>query len=326
MSLRREALPGNRRIAVIAFHGISLFHLAIPGMVFGEDRTDGGVPRFEVQICASEPGPLSTSTGITIVTSHGLDAVRHADTVIVPSWRDPEEQPSEALLEALRQAAGRGACLVGLCLGSWVLAAAGLLDGRPATTHWISSAAFTRRYPRIHVDPRVLYIDDGDVLTSAGAAAGIDCCLHLLRRWCGTQAAGYVARRLVVPLHRAGGQAQYIERPIPARAEDERLSKALDWARTRLDEPLGLDSLARQACMSRRTFTREFRRATGASPGQWLRDQRVALAQRLLETTDQPVERIAHHAGFGTAASLRQHFKAMLGISPSAFRERFRGH
>ena len=315
----------NRTIAVVAFHGISPFHLSIPCMIFGEDRTAGGVPRFDVRVCAAEPGPLSTSAGITLTTRYGLEQLKKADIIIVPSWREPEEMPPAPLLNALSKAEQRGACLVGLCLGSFVLAAAGVLDGRPATTHWLAAETFARRYPGVHLNPDVLYVDDGNVLTSAGAAAGIDCCLHLLRKWCGARVAGYVARRLVVPLHRQGGQAQYIEHSLPAPREGERLSGVLDWAQRNLDKPLGLDMLAERARMSRRTFTRQFRKVTGMTAGKWLLNQRLVLAQLQLETTAWPIDVIAERAGFGSALSLRQHFRVAFGISPSTYRRGFRG-
>ncbi len=315
----------NRTIAVVAFHGISPFHLSIPCMVFGEDRTAGGVPRFDVRVCAAEPGPLSTSAGITVNTVYGLEQLKRADTIIVPSWRDPEETPPALLLEALRKARQRGACLVGLCLGSFVLAAAGVLDDRPATTHWLAAETFARRYPGVYLNREVLYVDDGEVLTSAGAAAGIDCCLHLLRKWCGAKVAGYVARRMVVPLHRQGGQAQYIEHPLPVRAQRERLSGVLEWAQRNVHKPLALDMLAGRARMSRRTFTRQFRKVTGTTTGRWLLNQRLALAQQLLETTDRRIDVIAERTGFGSAVSLRQHFRTAFGIAPSTYRREFRG-
>ncbi len=315
----------NRIIAVVAFHGISPFHLSIPCMIFGEDRSAGGVPQFDVRVCAAERGPLSTSAGVTLNARYGLKELKRADTIIVPSWRDPGETPPAPLLDALRQAKQRGACLVGLCLGSFVLAAAGVLEGRPATTHWLAAETFARRYPGVALNPDVLYVDDGKVLTSAGAAAGIDCCLHLLRKWCGARVAGYVARRMVVPLHRQGGQAQYIEHSLPAPAAGERLSGTLDWAQRNIDKPLGLEVLAKRARMSRRTFTRHFRKVTGTTAGRWLLNQRLALAQLLLETTGRPIDVIAERVGFGSAVSLRQHFGATFGVSPSTYRRAFRG-
>ncbi|MHB8564776.1 MAG: helix-turn-helix domain-containing protein [Acidiferrobacteraceae bacterium] len=313
-------------IAVIAFSGISPFHLAVPSMVFGEDRRAAGVPPFEVLVCAAEPGPLPTSAGFLIQTPYGLGDLARAQTIIVPSWRNPEERPPASLLRALRVAQARGARLVGLCLGSFVLAAAGILDGRPATTHWLWVDELARRYPEVEVRPDVLYIDDGDVVTSAGTAAGIDCCLHLLRMQCGAEIANYVARRMVVPPHRQGGQAQYIERPVPVvPTAGDRFAEVLAWVAGNLGQPHPLDALAERALMSRRSFTRRFRQVTGTTFGAWLVNERLALAQRLLETTDQSIDRIASAAGFGSSVSLRQHFAAAFRVSPSVYRRTFRG-
>lgn len=314
-----------RTIAVIAFEGITPFHLSIPCEVFGTDRSAAGVPRFDLRICAVEAGSLSTSSGFTITAPYSIEGLVDADTVIVPSWHDPYVLPPESLLEALREAHARGACLVGLCLGTFVLAATGILDGRSATTHWLCAHELARRYPRIRVNPDVLYVDDGDVVTSAGVAAGIDCCLHLLGKWYGADIASRVARRMVVPLHRQGGQAQYIELPLFVGGKDKRMSAVLDWAGCQLDQPLDVDTLAEQARMSRRTFTRRFRKATGTTVNDWLRHQRLALAQRLLETTDQPIDLIAARAGFGSSVSMRQQFRDILQISPSLYRREFRG-
>lgn len=312
-------------IAVVAFDRISPFHLSVPCAVFGEERTDRGEPAHRLLVCAVEPGRLRTTAGFAIETRHGLAALARAGTVIVPSWRDPEERPPERLLQALRRAHARGARVVGLCLGAFVLAEAGLLDGRRATTHWHWAERFARRYPEVSVDPNVLYVDEGDLVTSAGTAAGIDCCLHLLRTRLGAETANRVARRLVVPPHREGGQAQYVEQPVPRQEGADRLARLLDWARAHLHEPLDLDTLAARAAMSRRTFTRRFRDRTGTTVTQWLHAERLVLAQRLLETTDLPIERVAASAGYGTPLSLRQHFAARLRTSPSAYRRSFRG-
>lgn len=311
-------------IAVVAFDRISPFHLSIPCAVF-EDRGLDGMPPLAVRVCAAEPGPLRTRADFAIDPGHGLDGLHDAATVIVPSWRDGNERPPEPLLAAVRDAHARGARIVGLCLGAYVLAEAGLLDGRPATTHWHWSEHFAARYPKVRLQPDVLYIDDGDVMTSAGTAAAIDCCLQLLRQRCGVEIANRVARRMVVAPHRQGGQAQYIERPLPASAGDERLATVLNWALGHLEQPHRLDTLAERALMSRRTFTRRFRQFTGTTVGQWLSHQRLARAQRLLETTDRPLESIAVETGFGTAMSLRHHFAAELMTSPSAYRREFRG-
>jgi transcriptional regulator GlxA family with amidase domain len=315
----------QRRVAVIAFDRMSPFHLSVPCIVFGEDRSDGGVPPFELCVCAAEPGPLTTTAGFTVGTSHGLEMLRHAEVIVVPSWRDTGEPPPAELVQALREAHARGAILVGLCLGAFVLAHAGLLDGRPATTHWAAADAFAQRFPQVRFDPDVLYVDDGNLLTSAGTAAGLDCCLHLLRRLCGTPAANYVARRLVVPPHRQGNQAQFVQQPVAPRGRGDRLSELLDWIREHLEASHTLDSLAERALMSRRTFTRQFRLTTGSTVSAWLLGERLARAQQLLETTDQPIDGIAQRAGFGSAASLRQHFVEAFRTSPSAWRREFRG-
>lgn len=312
-------------VAAVAFDGISPFHLSVPCVVFAEDRSDGGVLGFEFRVCSLDPGPLSTTAGFSIAATHGLDALADADTIIVPTWRDPDEAPPAALLDALRAAHARGAQLVGLCLGAYVLAAAGLLDGRPATTHWAWAADFARRFPNVKVDPQVLYVDDGDILTSAGTAAGLDCCLHVVRKLCGAQSANYIARRLVVPPHRQGGQAQYVQQPMPPDLRGDRLSALLDWVNGTLDAPHTLDSLAGRAAMSRRTFTRHFKAATGTTVSAWLLAQRLARAQQLLESTDESIESIAGMAGFGSTASLRQHFTDAFRTSPSAWRREFRG-
>jgi len=308
-------------VAVLAFDRISPFHLAVPCAVFG-DRYPG-VPPFRFRVCAAEPGPLRTSAGFAIEAQQGLAAMRAADTIIVPTWRNPAQAPPKTLLAALRRAHARGARIVGLCLGAYVLAEAGLLDGRRATTHWAYAADFARRYPAVRLDADVLYVEDGNVLTSAGTAAGIDCCLHLLRSRCGAEAANRVARYLVVPPHRQGGQAQFVEQPLPASPTGTRLAGLIDWLRANLHRSLDLDAVARRALMSRRSFTRQFRGLTGDSLGAWLRRERLNLAQRLLERRGHSVERVAALSGFGSVASLRAHFTAAFGVSPAAWRRHF---
>lgn len=310
-------------VAVLAFDRISPFHLSVPCVVFGDSHP--GVPAFDLRVCAMEEGLLATTAGFALSTQHGLSALATADIIIVPSWRDPAEKPPEAVLAALRLAAARDATLVGLCLGAYMLAAAGLLDGRAATTHWAYADDFARRYPAVRLDANVLYIEDGNIMTSAGTAAGLDCCLHMLRQRYGTEAANRAARRLVVPPHRQGGQAQFIEQPLPDTARDSRLSGLIDWTRANLDQPQTLDSLAARALMSRRTFTRHFRQLTGTTVAQWLLNERLTLSQRLLESTDLAVENIAARAGFGSPVSLRHHFRHTFGVSPRAWRRTFRG-
>jgi transcriptional regulator GlxA family with amidase domain len=320
--LANEKMP-KHVIAVIAFDRISPFHLAVPCVVFGDVHP--GVPPFRLMVCAGEEGRLTTTAGFDVLVRHGLEALEIADAIIVPSWRDPDERPPQALLAALVAADRRGARVVGLCLGAYVLAEAGLLDGRRATTHWGFAQDFARRYPQVHLDADVLYIDDGNILTSAGTAAGIDCCLHMLRQWYGAESANSVARRLVVPPHRQGGQAQFVEQPMPVTARDSRLADLIDWVRANLQHPHSLDSLAERSLLSRRTFTRHFRQLTGATVGCWLLGERLALTQRLLETTDQPIESIALLAGFGSPESLRHHFRKAFGVPPMTWRQSFKG-
>lgn len=310
-------------IAVVAFEPISPFHLAVPCVVFGDPHP--GLPVFDLRVCAVQPGRLMTTAGFRIEIVHGLEALKRADTIIVPSWRDPAEGAPPALLAGLRAAHRRGARIVGLCLGAFVLAEAGLLDGHRATTHWGYAQDFAARYPAVRLDPDVLYVDDGLIVTSAGTAAGIDCCLHLIRRDYGVEAANSVARRLVVPPHRQGGQAQFIEQPLPATPLGSRLLPVLDWLRSHLDQPHTLDGLAARALMSRRTFTRQFRQQTGMTVIAWLAAERLALAQRLLEGGAEPVERIAQRCGMASASSLREQFRRAYGVSPSQWRRSFNG-
>ncbi len=314
-------------IAVLAFHDISPFHLSVPCLVF-EDRMWAGLPAYNLQICAGESarkGGLRTTAGFAVQTDLTLEDAARADVLIVPSWRDTQERPPAPMVDAVRAAHERGATVVGLCLGAFVLAEAGVLDGHEATTHWSAVDAFSQRYPRVKLVPDVLYLDadDGRLVTSAGTAAGLDCCLHLVRRWHGAEVANRIARRLVVAPHRQGGQAQYIEQPLHDAPGGDRLSDLLNWAVANLAEPHTLDSLAERAAMSRRNFTRRFRELTGTTVGQWLLAQRLAYAQRMLETTRQPVETIAQLAGFGSAVSLRQHFGRTYHTSPSAYRALF---
>jgi transcriptional regulator GlxA family with amidase domain len=311
-------------VALIAFAGISPFHLSVPCMVFGDDLARLGVPRYNLLICATATGPIRTQSGFNIDVEHDLSALQLADTVIVPAWHDPDERPPQALLDALVAAHARGARIVGLCLGAFVLAEAGLLDGRAASTHWVFSDDFARKYPRVKLDRKVLYVDDGDIITSAGTAAAIDCCLHLLRRDHGADVANRIARRMVVAPHRRGGQAQYIEQPLPEPARGDQLTATLEWALGHLDQPLGLDVLAAKAAMSRRNFTRRFKLSTGTTVTQWLLNHRLASAQRLLETSDKAIDRIAEMIGFGSTVSLRQHFSAAFSVSPAAYRKQFR--
>jgi transcriptional regulator GlxA family with amidase domain len=317
-------MSANERIAVLAFDGISPFHLSVPCLVFGEDRRDLGVPRWPVAVCAEERGPLRSSAGFTLQATHGLRSLEAAGLVIVPSWRDPAERPPELVLRALRRAHERGARVVGLCLGAFVLAEAGLLEGRLATTHWAWADEFARRFPQVRLNPEVLYVDDGDIVTSAGTAASLDCCLHLLRQRVGADVANRVARRLVVAPHRAGGQAQFVEAPLPDSRRVGRLAALLDWIEAHLDQPIDVDVLAAQAALSRRHFSRCFREATGTTVWQWVLQRRVARACHWLEASDRGIEAVAAEAGFASAVALRKAFVASLGQSPSSYRSAFR--
>ena len=313
-----------RNVAVAACDRVTAFELGTICEVFGMDRRADGFPWYDFAVCAVEPPPLTTTSGFTIDTPHRIDRLAEADLIAIPAWRDPAERPPEALLEALRTAVDRGARVMSVCTGAFVLAAAGLLDGRRATTHWRYAAELARRYPAVTVDPAVLYVEDGPVLTSAGTAAGIDLCLHIVRQEHGAGVANALARRMVVAPHRAGGQAQFVETPLRLHRRGDELSEVLDWALAHLDEPLGVDDLAARALMSGRTFARRFRAVTGTTPHRWLLEQRVALAQQLLEDTDHPLEEVARLAGFGSAVTLRQQFVGARGLPPQHYRRTFR--
>ena len=312
-------------VAAVIAHGVAPFELAVGCEVFGIDRPELADPWYRFVVCAAEPPPIRTSVGFTIDTPYGLDEVCRADTVILPAWTPSDRELPPGLAEALRTAHRRGARILSVCTGAFALAATGLLDGRRATTHWMYAEKLAERYPSIDVDPKVLYVDEGDVMTSAGTAAGIDLCLHIVRQDHGAEVANAVARRMVVPPHRDGGQAQFVEAPVPAGTGDDPLAATLGWMQEHLDRQLSVDGLARRAHMSPRTFARRFRAATGTTPHQWLLGQRVLLAARLLETTDEPVELVAQRCGMGSAANLRVHFSRVVGTSPLAYRRTFRG-
>ncbi|WP_037868065.1 GlxA family transcriptional regulator [Streptomyces sp. NRRL S-813] len=326
MSSAQEFRP--HRVVVLALDGLLPFELGIPHRIFGRPKDDAGRRLYEVVTCSVRPpGPVQTDADFSIEVAHGPEALATADTVIVPASYELGPVFEEGrLTDELAAALARirpGTRLASICTGGYVLAAAGYLDGRPATTHWADAEHFQRLFPRIDVDADVLFIDDGDVLTSAGVAAGIDLCLHMVRRDHGTAVANDVARRTVVPPHRDGGQAQYIHRPVP----DPQLATttaARAWALGRLHEPIQLRDMAEQEAMSVRTFTRRFREEVGVSPGQWLTQQRVERARHLLESTDLSVDQVARDAGFGTAPSMRQHLQAALGVTPTAYRRTFR--
>jgi len=306
------------RVVALIVNEVVAFDLAIPDQVFGREPA-----RYSWAVCAPEPGRVATENGFDVVVPHGLEALAHADTVIVPGLGDRAWPLPAAAVDALRAAAKGGARVASICTGAFLLAAAGLRDGRRATTHWAYADVLARDHPRVTVDADVLYVDEGDVLTSAGVAAGVDLCLHIVRRDFGAEAANAVARRMVVAAHRDGGQAQYVERPLPAGGG--RLATTRAWMEERLAEPTAVEAMARHAGYSPRSFARRFRAETGTTPLQWLISRRVAEAQRLLEGTDLGVEEVAARCGFGGAVALRQHFGRVVGTSPTAYRRAFRG-
>jgi len=307
----------THRVAVLAFDGVVAFDLATPLQVFNAIRG------YSTTVCAADR-QIEAAHGFGIVAPSGLEALAAADTVVVPGVADERATVGEPILAALRAAAERGARMASICTGAFILGQAGLLAGRRATTHWRSIDEFRRQFPDVLVEPDVLYVDEGELVTSAGVAAGIDLCLHLVRRDLGAEAANRAARRIVVAPHRAGGQAQFIDAPVPD-AEGGGLGDTRAWALAHLSEPLTVEAMARQAGFSPRTFARRFRAETGTTPLKWLLAQRVLLARRLLETTDLPVEHVADRAGFGTAVSLREHFRRAVATTPTAYRTAFSG-
>jgi AraC family transcriptional regulator, transcriptional activator FtrA len=312
----------HKRVVALAYDRLCTFEFGIVVEVFALPRPELPVEWYKFSVCSAEPGPIRGIGGIRVESTAGLRALRHAGTIVIPGWRDTDEPPPESLTRELRLAHVRGARLVSICSGVFVLAAAGLLEGKRVTTHWRYADRLISRFPNVQVQPDVLYIDEGNILTSAGSAAGIDLCLHIVRRDYGADIANVVARRLVVAPHREGGQAQYV--PCPIRTESEGgLARVLEWAQKHIDRPLSVDEMARRALMSARTFARRFREETGTTPHQWLTHQRVLHAQRLLETTSDSMDEIAEAVGFGTATTLRQHFARLRRTSPTRYRRRF---
>ncbi|MEU3838607.1 helix-turn-helix domain-containing protein [Streptomyces sp. NPDC028635] len=307
-------------VALAVTDGMLHFELAVALEVFGSAPAAVTVPWYDLTVCAPHPVRLGP---FRLAPDHGLERLRRADTVIVPGWADVDVPPPPDLVAALRAAHDGGARIVSLCTGAFVLAAAGLLDGRRATTHWAHTDVLAGRHPAVQVDPDVLYVDDGTVLTSAGKAAALDLCLHLVRLDHGSAIANTVARRLVVPPHRAGGQAQFVSAPVPDQ-DDHPLAALFPWIIERLDQPLTVEDLARRAGMSSRHLGRHFRAATGTTPLQWLLAQRIRHAQELLEKTDDDIDTIARSTGMGTATTLRRHFNRTLGVPPDTYRRTFR--
>ncbi|QJT03988.1 helix-turn-helix domain-containing protein [Streptomyces asoensis] len=315
-----------KNVAAVLVDGVHPFELGVVCEVFGLDRSDEGLPVYDFAVVSAEGPVLGTHVGgLTVSTPYGLDRLEEADLIAVPAADANIDRayPPE-LLAALRRAADRGARVLSVCSGVFVLGAAGLLDGRRCAAHWRHADVLARRYPRTSVEPDVLYVDEDPVITSAGTAAGIDACLHLVRKEQGPEVANRIARRMVVPPHRDGGQAQYIERPLP-RSRCDTVGEVLVWMEQHLDEEVTVEQLAERAHMSPRTFARRFQQETGTTPYRWLLRQRVLLAQHLLEATDETVDAIAWRAGFGTAGALRHQFVQALGTSPNAYRRTFRG-
>ncbi|MGP3958975.1 GlxA family transcriptional regulator [Nonomuraea sp. 3N208] len=311
------------RVAVVVLNHFAPLDLGVPGQVFWSAETPEGEKLYEVVTCSEGRRPVRCSAGYSVLPDHGLDVLDTADTVLVPGIHAGRALKDGTISDTLQAALQGRPRTMSICTGSFVLAAAGLLDGRPATTHWREAARFAALFPEVKLDADVLFVDDGDVLTSAGVAAGMDLCLHVIRRDHGSEVANRAARRCVMPPWREGGQAQYVERPLPYEAAGGTAATRA-WMLAHLETPLDLSALAEHARMSVRTFTRRFRAETGMSPAKWLAGQRVQHARQLLETTDLGVEEVARRAGFGTAVSLRQHLHAAVGVAPLAYRHTFR--
>lgn len=315
-----RTIPDMDTVALAVTDGMLHFELALAYEVFGSAPDAVPGPWYDIAVCGSDAVRVGR---FLLEPDHGLDHLARADTVIVPGWADVDQDPPADLVDAVRAAHEAGARIASLCTGAFVLAAAGLLDGKRATTHWAHTQELAARHPQVQVDPDVLYVDNGSVLTSAGKAAAMDLCLHLVRLDHGSSVANTVARRLVVPPHRDGGQAQFVTTPVPAR-DNHPLAELFPWVIERLDHPLTVEDLARQARMSSRNLGRHFRSVTGTTPLQWLLTQRIRHAQELLETTDAGVDTIAAATGMGTATTLRRHFNRTVGVPPDAYRRTFR--
>jgi AraC family transcriptional regulator, transcriptional activator FtrA len=314
--------PPNRLVATLLYDQLCSFEFGCAVEIFGLPRPEYGDDWYTFVTCAADHGPVRAIGGVSVTAEADLSVLARAGTVIIPGWRGADAAPSDELVSALRAAHAAGARLVTICSGVFVLAAAGILTNESVTTHWRYADKLQQKYPSLNVDPNVLYVDEGQILTSAGSAAGLDLCLHLVRRDYGPRIANQVARRLVMAPHRNGGQAQFIERPLQARP-DNRLADVITHLSERVHEPFTIASMARAAAMSPRTFIRRFRDATGRSPAEWLIDARVERARELLETSDLNIDAIAERCGFGTSATLRHHFRRKLSLSPLAYRARF---
>jgi transcriptional regulator GlxA family with amidase domain len=310
-------------VAVVVYDGVAPFELGVLCEAWGVDRSDQGIPSFEFAVCAHRPGPVSTTlAGFALDVVEGLDRLDDAELICVPAMPRDRPPPPE-VVAALQAAHRRGARLLSVCTGAFVLGAAGLLDGRRCTTHWRYVDELAERLPLADVECDVLYVDDGSIVTSAGSAAGLDACLHVMRQEFGAGMAAAVARRMVVASHRDGGQAQFIQSPVPETTADT-LQPLLEWMSANLCEEITVDSLATRAMMAPRTFARRFKAETGTTPYHWLTNQRVLLAERMLEESDETIERIATQVGFGNATAFRHHFARLRGTSPQRYRRLFR--
>ncbi|AUT62797.1 transcriptional regulator FtrA [Paraburkholderia terrae] len=310
-------------VAALVYDRLCTFEFGCVTELFALERPELGVTWYRFAVCAAEPGPIRAAGGISVAAPYSLKMLDRASTIVVPGWRDPDERPPEPLLKKIRAAVERGARVCSICSGVFVLAAAGVLDGKTVTTHWRYAEKLQQRYPQLHVKADALYVDEGQVITSAGSAAGLDMLLHLVRRDYGSAIANRVAQRLVVPPHREGGQAQFVPRPMP-QDDSGRLARLMDYVRANPALAHTLASLADQAAMSPRTLQRQFRDATGMAPYEWLIRERVAMARELLESpADLPMSRVAELAGFGSEESLRRHFRRVALTSPGAYRKKF---
>lgn len=311
-------------VVALAYDRLCTFEFGCTVELFALERPELEVDWYDFAVCAVEPGPIRAAGGITVQAPYTPELLERADTIVIPGWRDADELPPPAMLELIRAAHRRGARLCSICSGVFVLAAAGVLDGQRATTHWRYADRLAQRYPQIQVQPDHLYVDNGQVITAAGSAAGLDMLLHLVRRDYGAKVGNQVAQRLVVAPHREGGQAQFLPRPM-AQGEQGRLSRLMDWLRSHPGQPHTVASMAERAAMSPRTLQRQFQQATGLGPVEWLTRERVALVKEMLEVPDVPLAQIAERAGFGSEESLRHHFRRLAATTPGAYRRRFSG-
>lgn len=309
-------------VAIVAVDGFSPFHYSVPCILFGD--TVSGKKRFEVTICAEKPGLLTSRDGFALNATQDYSAIGQADIVVVPYWQHVLERPPQTLLDSLVQARDKGAQIVGLCLGSFVLGYAGILDGKRAATHWEFERQFQSLFPAVALDINALYVDDDNIITSAGTAAALDCCLYIIRQRFGSEVANQIARRMIVPPHREGGQAQFIAQPVPETTRDARINNLIDYLQRNISQPLNLDALAASVAMSRRTLTRHFMKATGMSVVSWIAAERLRRSQLLLESSNLPIEAVAEQVGYLSAVTWRQQFKARFGVSPAEWRKTFR--